>query len=159
MRKKVAEDLLKQIKANSPAFFENLVIDLLVKMGYGGSREDAQAVGRSGDGGIDGVINQDRLGLGVVYVQAKRWKGNVGSPQIAGFAGALAGKGANKGIFITTSNFTKDARDFVAQGFKIILIDGKRLAQLMIDHNVGVSTVKTYEIKRVDSDYFIQDVG
>lgn len=158
MRKKVAEDLLKQIKANSPAFFENLVIDLLVKMGYGGSREDAQAVGRSGDGGIDGIINQDRLGLDVVYIQAKRWKGNVGSPQIAGFAGALAGKGANKGIFITTSNFTKDARDFVAQGFKIILIDGKRLAQLMIDHNIGVSTVKTYEIKRVDFDYFIEDV-
>ena len=127
-------------------------------MGYGGSREDAQAVGRSGDGGIDGIINQDRLGLDVVYVQAKRWKGNVGSPQIAGFAGALAGKGANKGIFITTSNFTKDARDFVAQGFKIILIDGKRLAQLMIDHNVGVSTMKTYEIKRVDFDYFIEDV-
>lgn len=159
IREKVAEDLLKQIKMNSPDFFENLVIDLLVKMGYGGSREDAQAVGRSGDGGIDGIINQDRLGLDVVYVQAKRWKGNVGSPQIAGFAGALAGKGANKGIFITTSNFTKDARDFVAQGFKIILIDGKRLAQLMIDHNVGVSTVKTYEIKRVDSDYFIEDVG
>ena len=159
IRKKVAEDLLREIKANSPAFFENLVIDLLVKMGYGGSREDAQAVGRSGDGGIDGIINQDRLGLDVVYVQAKRWKGNVGSPQIAGFAGALAGKGANKGIFITTSNFTKDARDFVPQGFKIILIDGERLAQLMIDHNVGVSTVKTYEIKRVDSDYFVEDVG
>lgn len=159
IREKVAGDLLKQIKMNSPDFFENLVIDLLVKMGYGGSKEDAQAVGRSGDGGIDGIINQDRLGLDVVYIQAKRWKGNVGSPQIAGFAGALAGKGANKGIFITTSNFTKDARDFVAQGFKIILIDGKRLAQLMIDHNVGVSTVKTYEIKRVDSDYFIEDVG
>lgn len=159
IRKKVADDLLQQIKSNSPAFFENLVIDLLVKMGYGGSREDAQAVGRSGDGGIDGIINQDRLGLDVVYVQAKRWQGNVGSPQIAGFAGALAGKGANKGIFITTSNFTKDARDYVAQGFKIILIDGERLAQLMIDHNVGVSTMKNYEIKRVDSDYFIEDVG
>ena len=159
MRKKVVEDLLQQIKANSPAFFENLVIDLLVEMGYGGSREDAEAVGRSGDGGIDGVINQDRLGLDVVYVQAKRWKNNVGAPEIAGFAGALAGKGANKGIFITTSDFTKVAKDYDAAGFKIILIDGKRLAQLMIDHNVGVSTVKTYEIKRVDSDYFIQDVG
>ena len=157
IRDKVAKDLLQQIKANSPAFFENLVIDLLVKMGYGGSREDAEAVGRSGDGGIDGIINQDRLGLDVVYVQAKRWENNVGSPQIASFAGALAGKGANKGIFITTSDFTKDARAYDAAGFKIILIDGKRLAQLMIDHNVGVSTVKTYEIKRVDSDYFIED--
>ena len=159
IREKVAEDLLQQIKANSPAFFENLVIDLLVKMGYGGSREDAEAVGRSGDGGIDGIINQDRLGLDVVYVQAKRWENNVGAPEIAGFAGALAGKGANRGIFITTSDFTKAAKDYDAAGFKIILIDGKRLAQLMIDHNVGVSTVKTYEIKRVDSDYFIEDVG
>ena len=159
IREKIAADLLQQIKANSPAFFENLVIDLLVKMGYGGSREDAEAVGRSGDGGIDGIINQDRLGLDVVYVQAKRWKNNVGVPEIAGFAGALAGKGANKGIFITTSDFTKAAKDYDAAGFKIILIDGKRLAQLMIDHNVGVSTVKTYEIKRVDSDYFIEDFG
>ena len=158
IRKKVAEDLLQEIKANTPAFFENLVIDLLVEMGYGGSREDAEAVGRSGDGGIDGIINQDRLGLDVVYVQAKRWKNNVGVPEIAGFAGALAGQGANKGIFITTSDFTKAAKDYDAAGFKIILIDGKRLAQLMIDHNVGVSTVKTYEVKRVDSDYFIEDV-
>ena len=157
IREKVAEDLLQEIKANSPAFFENLVIDLLVKMGYGGSREDAQTVGRSGDGGIDGIINQDRLGLDVVYVQAKRWQNNVGVPEIAGFAGALAGQGANKGIFITTSDFTKAAKDYDAAGFKIILIDGKRLAQLMIDHNVGVSTAKTYEIKRVDSDYFIED--
>ena len=159
IRKKIAEDLLQQIKENSPAFFENLVIDLLVKMGYGGSREDAETVGRSGDGGIDGIINQDRLGLDVVYVQAKRWQDNVGAPEIAGFAGALAGQGANKGIFITTSDFTKAAKDYDAAGFKIILIDGKRLAQLMIDHNVGVSTVKTYEIKRVDSDYFIEDTG
>ena len=101
IREKIAEDLLQEIKANSPAFFENLVIDLLVKMGYGGSREDAQTVGRSGDGGIDGIINQDRLGLDVVYVQAKRWQNNVGAPEIAGFAGALAGQGANKGIFIS----------------------------------------------------------
>ena len=117
-----------------------------------------QPWGRSGDGGIDGIINQDRLGLDVVYVQAKRWENNVGAPEIAGFAGALAGQGANKGIFITTSDFTKAAKDYDAAGFKIILIDGKRLAQLMIDHNVGVSTVKTYEIKRVDTDYFIEDV-
>ena len=159
IRAKLAEDLLQQIKANSSNFFENLVIDLLVKMGYGGSREDAEAVGRSGDGGIDGVINQDRLGLDVVYVQAKRWKNNVGAPDIACFAGALAGKGANRGIFITTSDFTKAAKDYDAAGFKIILIDGKRLAQLMIDHNVGVSTMKIYEIKRVDSDCFIEGIG
>ena len=158
IRDELAKDLLQKIKTHSATFFENLVIDLLVEMGYGGSREDAEAVGRSGDGGIDGIINQDRLGLDVVYVQAKRWKNNVGAPEIAGFAGALAGKGANKGIFITTSDFTKAAKDYDAAGFKIILIDGKRFAQLMIDHNVGVSTVKTYEIKRVDSDYFIEDV-
>ena len=160
IREKVTEDLLKEIKVNSPAFFENLVIDLLVKMGYGGSREDAETVGRSGDGGIDGIINEDRLGLDVIYVQAKRWQGNVGEPPVRDFVGALDGKGVQKGIFITTSNFNPAAKDFAERSSKrIILIDGKQLAQLMIEHNVGVSTVKTYEIKRVDSDYFIQDVG
>ena len=134
------------------------VIDLLIAMGYGGSREDAgEAVGRSGDGGIDGIINEDRLGLDVIYVQAKRWEGNVGAPEIAGFAGALAGKGANKGIFITTSDFTKAAKAYDASGFKIVLIDGHQLAELMIEHNVGVSIEKTYEIKRVDSDYFAEN--
>lgn len=158
IRKELAEELLQQIKKNSPAFFEELVIDLLVAMGYGGSREDAQAVGRSRDGGIDGIINEDRLGLDAIYVQAKRWdEGNVGEPDVARFAGALARKGANKGVFITTSDFTRDARAYDAAGFKIILIDGKQLAQLMIDHDVGVSTTKTYEIKRVDSDYFAED--
>ena len=160
IRKKVAEDLLQQIKANSPTFFENLVIDLLVKMGYGGSREDAQAVGRSGDGGIDGIINEDRLGLDVIYVQAKRWKGNVGEPPVRDFVGALDGKGVQKGILITTSNFNPAATNFAERSSKrIVLINGTQLAQLMIEHNVGVSTVETYEIKRVDSDYFIQDVG
>ena len=154
IREKLAVDLLQRIKDNSPAFFEELVIDLLVSMGYGGSREDAEAVGRSGDGGIDGIINEDRLGLDVVYVQAKRWDGNVGEPPIRDFAGALAGKGATKGIFITTSDFSNGARNYSAQGFKIVLIDGKQLAQLMIEHNIGVSIAKTYEIKRVDSDYF-----
>ncbi|MCY3743853.1 MAG: restriction endonuclease [Candidatus Poribacteria bacterium] len=158
IRKELAEELLQQIKKNSPTFFEELVIDLLVAMGYGGSREDAQAVGRSGDGGIDGIINEDRLGLDVIYVQAKRWEGNVGEPDIARFAGALAGKGANKGIFITTSDFTKAARAYDASGFKIILIDGNQLAQYMIEHNVGVSIEKTYEVKRVDSDYFAENV-
>ena len=158
IRERLAEDLLQQIKANSPTFFEELVIDLLVAMGYGGSREDAQAVGRSRDGGIDGIINEDRLGLDAIYVQAKRWDaGNVGEPDVARFAGALARKGANKGVFITTSDFTKDARAYEAAGFKIILINGNQLAQLMIDHDVGVSIEKTYEIKRVDSDYFAED--
>ncbi len=159
IREKVAEDLLQQIKVNSPAFFENLVIDLLVKMGYGGSREDAETVGRSGDGGIDGVINEDRLGLDVIYVQAKRWTGNVGEPPVRDFVGALDGEGVQKGIFITTSDFHPAAKRFAERSSKrIILINGHLLAQLMIEHDVGVSTVKTYEIKRVDSDYFIEDI-
>ena len=154
----LAAELLQKIKKNTPTFFEELVIDLLVAMGYGGSRADAEAVGRSRDGGIDGIINEDRLGLDVIYVQAKRWdKGNVGEPDVARFTGALARRGASKGIFITTSDFTKDARAYDAAGFKIVLIDGSQLAQLMIDHNIGISTVKTYEIKRVDSDYFAED--
>jgi restriction system protein len=128
-------------------------------MGYGGSREDAQTVGRSGDGGIDGIINEDRLGLDVIYVQAKRWAGNVGEPPVRDFVGALDGKGVQKGIFITTSNFNPAAKDFAERSSKrIILINGNQLAQLMIEHNIGVSTVETYEIKRVDSDYFIEDV-
>lgn len=159
IREKLADDLLQQIKENTPTFFEELVIDLLVKMGYGGSREDAgRAVGGSGDGGIDGIINEDRLGLDVVYVQAKRWNGNVSRPEIQKFAGALQGQRARKGIFITTSSFTKDAREYVKTiDSKIVLIDGHQLAQFMIDHNVGVSVEKTYEIKRVDSDYFSED--
>ena len=158
IRKELATELLQKIKDNTPAFFEELVVDLLVKMGYGGSREDAgRAVGGSGDGGIDGIINEDRLGLDVIYVQAKRWEGNVGEPEIARFAGALAGRGATKGIFITTSDFTRAARAYDASGFKIVLIDGHQLAQLMIDHDVGVSIEKTYEIKRVDSDYFAEN--
>ena len=158
IREGLAAELLQQIKNNTYVFFEELVIDLLVAMGYGGSREDAQTVGRSRDGGIDGIINEDRLGLDAIYVQAKRWnEGNVGEPDVARFAGALARKGANKGVFITTSDFTGDARAYDAAGFKIILIDGKQLAQLMIDHDVGVSVEKTYEIKRVDSDYFAEN--
>lgn len=127
-------------------------------MGYGGSREDAEAVGRSGDGGIDGVINEDRLGLDVVYVQAKRWESNVGEPPIRDFVGALDGKGAQKGIFITTSNFSPSAKQFAERSSKkIVLINGTQLAQYMIVHNVGVYTAKTYEIKRVDSDYFAEE--
>ena len=153
-------ELLQKIKDNTPVFFEKLVVDLLVKMGYGGSREDAgEAVGGSGDGGIDGIINEDRLGLDVVYIQAKRWEGNVSRPEIQRFAGALQGQRARKGVFITTSNFTRDAKEYVDTiDSKIVLIDGNQLAQFMIDHNVGVSIERTYEIKRVDSDYFAENV-
>ena len=158
---KLAADLLDKVKSNTPTFFENLVIDLLVKMGYGGSREDAQAVGRSGDGGIDGVIKEDRLGFDVIYVQAKRWQSSVSEPPIRDFVGALQGRRARKGIFITTSKFSKSAQEYVltidSRDSKVILIDGNQLAQLMIDHNVGVSVEKTYEIKRVDSDYFAEN--
>ena len=157
----LAADLLLHIKDNSPAFFEELVIDLLVAMGYGGSREDAEAVGRSGDGGIDGIINEDILGLDVIYVQAKRWQADVGEPPVRDFVGALQGRRARKGIFITTSAFSKGAKEYVSEvdtkDTKIVLIDGYQLAQFMIDHNVGVSVVKSYEIKRVDSDYFAEE--
>jgi len=155
----LAADLLQRIKDNSPAFFEELVIDLLVAMGYGGSREEAgRAVGGRGDGGIDGVINEDILGLDVIYVQAKRWQGNVGEPPVRDFVGALQGRRARKGIFITTSDFTREAKNYVTTiESKIVLIDGYQLAQFMIDHNVGVSVVKSYEIKRVDSDYFAEE--
>ena len=157
-RAELAAELLEKIKNNSHPFFERFVLDLLIKLGYGGSREDAaEAVGRSGDGGIDGIINEDRLGLDVVYVQAKRWEGNVSRPEIQKFAGALQGQRARKGIFITTSRFSRDAGEYVKSiDSKIVLIDGQQLAEYMIDHNIGVSTVNTYEIKRVDSDYFIE---
>ena len=158
IRGKLAADLLEKIKNNKPAFFEELVIDLLVAMGYGGSREDAQAVGRSGDGGIDGIIKADPLGLNVVYVQAKRWKGKVGAPPVRDFVGALDGEGVQEGIFITTSDFKPAAKEFAERSSKrVILINGSQLARYMIDHNVGVSTVETYEIKRVDSDYFAEN--
>ena len=151
--------MLQKIKDNTPAFFEELVIDLLVAMGYGGSREDAgEAVGRSGDGGIDGIIKADPLGLNVVYIQAKRWEGNVGAPPVRDFAGALDGEGVQEGIFITTSDFNPAAKEFAERSSKrVILINGSELARYMINHNVGVSTVETYEIKRVDSDYFAEN--
>jgi restriction system protein len=156
LRDELARELIQQIMACSPTFFERLVVDLLLKMGYGGTRRDAgEAIGRSGDGGIDGIIKEDRLGLDVVYIQAKRWEGPVGRPEIQKFAGALQGQRARKGIFITTSNFTKDAVQFASViDSKIVLLDGETLAQLMIDHNVGVASVVSYELKRVDSDYF-----
>lgn len=153
---KLETELLQKIKDHSPDFFEELVLDLLVEMGYGGSRADAEAVGRSGDGGIDGIIKQDPLGLDIVYVQAKRWKNNVPDKHIRDFTGALAIKGAKKGIFITTSGFTKPSLDFARDltTKKIILIDGAKLGQLMIKYNVGVLTDRTYDIKLIDDEYF-----
>jgi len=156
IRTQLASDLLEQVMRSSPRFFERLVVDLLVKMGYGGTRRDAgEAVGGSGDEGIDGIIKEDRLGLEVVYIQAKRWRDTVQRPEIQKFVGALRGQNARKGVFITTSNFSKGAEEY-AEGLqdKVVLIDGETLANLMIDHGVGVTLEEAYEIKRVDSDYF-----
>jgi restriction system protein len=156
----LSSELLTRIKACSPGFFEGLVVELLLKMGYGGSRRDAgQAIGKSGDGGIDGVIKEDKLGLDVVYIQAKRWDdGQVGSKEIHAFVGALHGRKARKGVFITTSGFSKPARDYVRDiQDKVILIDGPELADLLIEHGVGVSTVASYEIKKMDTDYFVEE--
>ena len=159
VREGLAAELLQTIKDNSPAFFERLVIDLLVRMGYGGTRKDAgQAIGKSGDGGIDGIIKEDRLGLDIVYVQAKRWDDVVGRPEIQKFAGALQGQRAKKGVFLTTSSFSRDALEYVSRiESKIVLIDGEMLAQLMIDYNIGVATVASYDVKRIDSDYFAEE--
>lgn len=158
IRKSLASELLNKIIELSPAFFERLVVELLVKMGYGGSIQDAgKAIGRTGDEGIDGTIKEDKLGLDVIYIQAKRWKpGNVvGRPELHKFVGALAGQGAKKGVFITTSSFTKEAIDYTPRNeTKIVLIDGEQLSQLMIDHNLGCTTQQTYELKKIDSDYF-----
>lgn len=156
-RNALASQLLDAVKSASPQFFERLVVTLLVKMGYGGSLQDAgQAVGRSGDGGVDGEIKEDKLGLDTIYVQAKRWDATkVGSPQIDQFAGALQKKKARKGVFITTSTFTNDAIRSVAEySSRIVLIDGPTLAELMIDHDVGVSIAETFSLKRMDSDFF-----
>jgi restriction system protein len=156
LRKNVETELLEQVKAASPAFFERLVVDLLVAMGYGGSRQDAgRAVGKSGDGGIDGIIKEDRLGLDLIYIQAKRWDSTVGRPEVQKFAGALQGQRANKGVFITTSSYSREAMDYAnVIATKIILIDGDELAALMVDHNVAVTRTGIYEIKRIDTDYF-----
>lgn len=156
LRAEIESEILSLIKDGSPSFFEKLVVDLLVKMGYGGNRQDAgKALGKSGDGGIDGIINEDKLGLDVIYLQAKRWEGTVGRPEIQKFAGALQGQRAKKGVFITTSDFSKEARDYASLiDTRIILINGEMLARLMTDHNVGVSTAGIYELKKIDSDYF-----
>lgn len=159
LRIALTNELLSQVRAASPAFFERLVVELLLRMGYGGTREDAgQVVGKSGDGGIDGIIKEDRLGLDVIYIQAKRWDGDIGSSEIRNFIGALSVHKAEKGVFITTSGFNKNARETAARvNSKLVLIDGPTLAEFMIDFGLGVSPVNTYEIKRIDSDFFAED--
>lgn len=152
----LAIELIEKIKKAPASFFEKVVVDLMIRMGYGGSREDAgRTVGRSGDGGIDGIINEDRLGLDVIYLQAKRWEGVVGRPVVQAFVGSLAGMRANKGVMVTTSSFSADARAYVQQiGAKVVLIDGELLGGLMIQHGLAVTTAAAYEVKRIDSDYF-----
>ena len=161
LRQSLAAQVLERVRQVTPKFFEELVIDLLVAMGYGGSREDTAAVvGRSGDEGIDGIIKEDRLGLDAIYVQAKRWKESVGRPEIQRFAGALQGQRARKGVFITTSTFSPDAKTYATNlQSTIVLIDGKELAELMIDHGVGVSEAATFKVLRLDEDYFAEDLG
>jgi restriction system protein len=156
----LAAELIATIKSCEPEFFERLVVQLLLKMGYGGSRQEAgRAVGRSGDNGIDGIINEDRLGLDAIYLQAKRWEGPVGEPPIRDFKGALDAKGAQKGVFITTSGFTPAAIEAAraSRHYKIVLIDGARLAELMIEHDLGVSVAATYQLKRLDTDFFAEE--
>jgi restriction system protein len=159
IRDDLAAELIDQIKTMSPTVFEQLVLDLMVRMGYGGARDSTAFLTSGGsDGGIDGVINEDQLGLDIVYLQAKRWENQAGRPEIQRFVGALHRKRARKGVFLTTSTFSRDAHDYVATiDPKVVLIDGPRLAQLMIDFGVGVSTSPTYALKRIDSDYFTED--
>ncbi|WP_087720589.1 restriction endonuclease [Salinicola salarius] len=159
LRDEVANELLHLIKNNTPEFFEKLVIYLIVSMGYGGSvKEAGKATRKTADEGIDGIIKEDRLGLETIYLQAKRWEAVVGRPEIQKFVGALHGQRAKKGVFITTSRFSKEALDYVGQiDPKVVLLDGADLVQLMIDHGVGVSSAATYEVKKVDTDFFIED--
>lgn len=156
LQEELASDLLSRLLQVSQEFFESTVVELLVAMGYGGSRQDAgERIGRSGDGGIDGIIKEDRLGLDTLYIQAKRWQGTVGRPEIQKFVGALHGQRARKGVFMTTGSFSADARDYVSQiDVKVVLLDGMQIANLMIDAGVGVTPVASYVVKRIDSDYF-----
>lgn len=156
LRATVVSELLDVLGAVSPSYFETIVLDLLHRMGYGTNRTDLQRVGGSGDGGIDGVISLDRLGLEKVYVQAKRWQQTVGRPEIQAFYGALAGQRANKGVFITTSTYTSQAKEFAKSIERIVLVDGTRMAELMIDHEVGVSA-RTVRVPKIDSDYFDEE--
>ncbi len=156
IRKNLSQELLSKVKTCSPHFFESLVVDLLVKMGYGGTiKEAGKSIGRSGDEGIDGIIKEDRLGLDVIYIQAKRWENVVGRPELQKFVGALAGQGAKKGVFITTSRFSSEAKEYQPKNeTKIVLIDGEQLSQFMIDLDLGVAKHHVYEIKKIDNDYF-----
>lgn len=159
----LAESLLQTIMGKLPRFFEKLVVELLLKMGYGGAFEDAGiVVGQSGDEGIDGVIREDKLGFSSIYIQAKRWNTdiNVGRPEVQKFVGALVGQGAQKGLFITTAQFTKEAKNYAEKQLatKVVLVDGEKLAKLMIEYDVGVSTLNTYSIKKIDSDFFDEDI-
>jgi restriction system protein len=159
LRSALADELLDRLKTCSPGFFERMVVQLLVAMGYGGSIADAgQAIGRSGDDGIDGIIKEDLLGLDVVCVQAKRWQSTVGRPVVQAFAGSMEGQRARKGVLITTSNFSREAEEYVGRiERRIVLIDGKRLTGLMIDHDIGVSTARSYTVKKLDTDYFTEE--
>lgn len=160
INKSLAEDLFESIINNTPEFFEKLVVDLLIAMGYGGFREEAgHTVGKSGDGGIDGIIDEDKLGLNQIYIQAKKFKEQViGRPEIQKFAGALDGQKATKGVYITTSHFTKNAKEYANNSnFTIILIDGNKLTDLMIEYGIGVSTAQTYKFKKIDNDYFFEN--
>lgn len=159
LRLNLARELLDRLKACSPSFFERIVVKLLVAMGYGGSIKDAgQALGKSGDEGIDGTIKEDPLGLDVVYVQAKRWEATVGRPEIQKFVGALHGQRARRGVFITTADFSREATAYASQiEDRVVLINGETLAQLMIDHGIGVSRVVEYKVNQVDSDYFVEE--
>jgi restriction system protein len=159
IRGELADELLQTLGAATPAFFEHVVLELLVAMDYGGSMKDAgKAVGRTGDDGIDGIIKEDRLGLDAIYIQAKRWTAVVGRPEVQAFAGSLEGNRARKGVFITTSQFSKEAREYITRIEKrIVLIDGEQLAQLMIDFGVGVTEVETYKVKKLDHDYFDEE--
>jgi len=159
IRQQLAVDLLEHIKAASPQFFESLVVDLLLKMGYGGNRVAAgKAIGKSGDEGIDGVISEDRLGLDQIYVQAKRWEGTVGRPEVHKFVGALQGQRAHRGVLITTSTFSQDAKEYVKHiESRVVLIDGRQMAEYMIDLNLGVTSKACYDVKRIDLDYFEEE--
>jgi len=159
LNQKLKQDIILSVKKSSPLFFEKLVIDVLLAMGYGGSRREAGKLTNKGsDEGIDGIINEDKLGLDVIYIQAKKWDGNVSRPEIQKFAGALQGKKANKGIYITTSFFTKEAQEFVKSiASKIVLIDGNRLSELMVEYDIGVNTAQVFKLKKIDGDYFVED--
>lgn len=156
----LAQEILERVKGMPPVFFEQLIVQFMLSLGYGGTIEDAgETLGKSGDGGVDGVIKQDKLGLDKIYLQAKRWNdGTVGSKDVQAFVGALSGQGASKGVFITTSTFSKQAKDYARNNhaFKVSLVDGLELARLMIDNNLGVSLAQRYDVKRINSDFFAE---